>query len=85
MDQGKDVILVGHSAGGFLGSHALSEFTPAARKAAGKSGAVVKLAFVAGALFPPGHEHAAAPFMDVQVRNKPQAFQLSIPWARAPN
>ncbi|KUI59774.1 (S)-hydroxynitrile lyase [Cytospora mali] len=66
VDQGKDVLLVGHSAGAFLGSHALREFTPKARKDAGKPGAVVKLAFVTGALFPPGHEHGAAPFMDVQ-------------------
>lgn len=67
VDQGKDVLLVGHSAGAFLGSHALKEFTPQARKEAGKAGQVTKLAFVAGALFPPGHEHSPAPFMDVQV------------------
>ncbi|PSS02403.1 Alpha/beta hydrolase fold-1 [Coniella lustricola] len=66
VNQGKDVVLVGHSAGAFLGSHALQEFTSKARKEAGTEGQVTKLAFVTGALFPPGHEHAPAPFMDVQ-------------------
>lgn len=67
MDQGKSVALVGHSAGAFLGSHVLQHLTPKAREEAGKSGAVVKLAFIAGALFTPGYVHATAPFMDIQV------------------
>lgn len=67
VSQGKDVLLVGHSAGAFLGSHALQELTPKARNDAGKPGAVVKLAFVTGAIFPPGHEHGPAPFIDIQV------------------
>ncbi|KAF3766652.1 alpha/beta-hydrolase [Cryphonectria parasitica EP155] len=68
VDQGKNVVLVGHSAGAFLGSHALQNLTPKAREEGGKpgAGAVVKLAFIAGALFPPGHEHGPAPFMNVQ-------------------
>lgn len=67
VDQGTNAVLVGHSAGAFLGSHALQHLTPKAREEAGKPGAVVKLAFVAGAIFPPGHAHGPAPFMDVQV------------------
>lgn len=78
MDQGKDVVVVGHSAGGFLGSHAVRDFTPAAREKAGKPGAVVKLAFVAGALFPPGHEHAPAPFMEVQVSSTFEVVPVSV-------
>lgn len=73
VDQGHDVLVVGHSAGAFLGSHALRELTPSARKVAGKPGAVVKLAFITGALFPPGHQHGPAPFMEVKV------YTLHIP------
>ncbi|KAL9621536.1 MAG: hypothetical protein Q9160_004066 [Pyrenula sp. 1 TL-2023] len=63
---GKDALVVAHSAGAFLASHALEELTPAARKRACKSGAVVKLVFVAGAIFPVEHVHRSAPFFDIR-------------------
>lgn len=83
VDQGKTVALVGHSAGAFLGSHALQHLTTKAREEAGKPGAVVKLAFITGALLPPGHDHGPAPFMDIQVgkRAHPNLHSLRI-WLR---
>lgn len=68
VEQGADVLVVAHSAGGFLAAHATQDLGKKARADAGKKGGVVKFAFLAGALFPPGHVHGPAPFMDIQVR-----------------
>lgn len=65
--QGDDVVLVLHSAGGFLGSEAmqgLSKKDP--EKVRGKGG-VVGIVFLSGAVFPEGHEHQALPFAVVDV------------------
>lgn len=68
VEMGKDVLVVAHSAGGFLSAHATQHLGTKARAEAGKKGGVAKFAFLAGALFPQGHEHGPAPFFDVKVQ-----------------
>ncbi|PYH91652.1 alpha/beta-hydrolase [Aspergillus ellipticus CBS 707.79] len=51
VERDEEVILVLHSAGGFLGSAAME---------------VVKIVFVAGAVFPEGYEHQPLPFAVVE-------------------
>lgn len=67
INQGKLLVLVGHSGGGLVAAHATQGLYVEERKAAGKTGGVVKLAFVTGAIFPVGHEHQDVPFADFQV------------------
>ena len=64
----KDVILVMHSAGGFLGSSAIKGLGSAARNAQGETGGVQKLVFLAAGLANEGYEHSPRPFIDYQVR-----------------
>lgn len=61
--RGEEVILVLHSAGGFLGSTAMEGLS----KSAVGQGGVVKIVFLAAAVFPEGHEHEDLPFAVVEV------------------
>ena len=61
VDQGKDVVLVLHSAGGFLGSNAAEGLDVQTRQKTGLKGGVAKIVFVAGAVFPEGFEHVPLP------------------------
>lgn len=61
-DQGKELLLVMHSAGSFIGSQAVKGQGLAERKSKGECGGVVKLVFLAGACFPEGTEHPDQPF-----------------------
>jgi len=67
VDTGKDVILVMHSAGGFLGSNAIEGWSLDARKKAGKQGGIRKPVFLAAGIFPEGTMHADAPFFEKDV------------------
>lgn len=57
VDEGKDVVLVAHSAGGFLSGAAIEGLEASKRKAAGKSGGVGKVVLLAADLLPGGMEH----------------------------
>ena len=63
-----ELILVCHSAGGFLGSHAIEGLSASARKRNGLNGGVLRLAFLAGAVFPEGTFHEDLWFFDIEVR-----------------
>ncbi len=67
LEQGKEVILAMHSAGGFLGSNAIEGMSVEERKAQGKDGGVRKLLFLTAGLVPEGTMHTTPPFCDVQV------------------
>ncbi|PYI11019.1 alpha/beta-hydrolase [Aspergillus sclerotiicarbonarius CBS 121057] len=58
----EEVILVLHSAGGFLGSAAMEGLS----KSAVRKGGVVKIVFLSGAVFPEGYEHQPLPFAVVE-------------------
>ncbi len=64
---GKEIILVMHSAGAFIGSQAIEGLGAEARKAKGEEGGVRKLVYLTGALFPEGAEHPDQPFFEVKV------------------
>lgn len=61
----EDVVLVLHSAGGFLGSEAMQGLSKKDRLE-GKGG-VIGIVFLAGAVFPEGYEHQPLPFAVVDV------------------
>ncbi|KJZ79772.1 hypothetical protein HIM_00486 [Hirsutella minnesotensis 3608] len=63
-DVGNDpVIVILHSAGGFLGSAAMQGLSVDARKKAGKPGGITRIIAVTAALAPSGFEHKPLPFM----------------------
>ncbi|OJJ43591.1 hypothetical protein ASPZODRAFT_136041 [Penicilliopsis zonata CBS 506.65] len=63
---GEDVLLVLHSAGGFLGSEAMQGLDRKTRHAAGETGGVVGIVFLAAAVFPQGYTHQPLPFAVVE-------------------
>ncbi|EHA18810.1 hypothetical protein CBS76997_1918 [Aspergillus niger] len=62
VQRGEEVILVLHSAGGFLGSAAMEGLS----KSAVGQGGIVKIVFLTAAVFPEGHEHEDMPFAVVE-------------------
>ncbi|KAJ5619236.1 hypothetical protein N7510_003220 [Penicillium lagena] len=64
--QGEDVLLVLHSAGGFIGSEAMQGLSKKQRKESGQKGGVVGIVFLSGAVFPEGYEHQPLPFAVVE-------------------
>lgn len=67
VEQDKDVVLVPHSAGGFLASGAIEDLESSKRAAAGKKGGVCKIVFLAAGILPEGAAHTSMPFMDFHV------------------
>lgn len=65
VESGKEVVMVMHSGGGFLGSNAIEGLGTKARGEA--KGGVIKLIFVAAAVFPEGFQHQPLPFFTVDV------------------
>lgn len=62
---GTEVVMVLHSAGGFLGSMAIEGLSVEERKAAGREkGGVRRLVFVAGAVWEEGFRHGPLPFFE---------------------
>lgn len=57
IEEGKELILVLHSAGGFLGSNAIKKLGVEARTKEGKKGGVRKLVYLAAALPEVGFDH----------------------------
>ncbi|KAK4690877.1 hypothetical protein P7C71_g6011, partial [Lecanoromycetidae sp. Uapishka_2] len=62
VDKGEEVVLVLHSAGGFLGSNAIEGLTVEVRRAKGLQGGVKKIVFLAGGVAPEGFKHQPLPF-----------------------
>lgn len=65
-DSGKEVVMVMHSAGGFIGSNAIEGLGIRTRGEA--KGGVIKLGSLAGAVFPEGFQHSPLPFFTIDVR-----------------
>lgn len=66
VSQGEDVVLVLHSAGGFLGSEAMEGLSKK-KDRQGEKGGVLGIVFLSGAVFPEGYEHQPLPFAVVDV------------------
>ena len=78
VDKGQHVVLVLHSAGGFLGSNAIEGLSLKARREKQLSGGVSKIVFLAGAIFPEGFKHGPLPFFTYDdVRSEPISFRQS--------
>ena len=69
VDQGRELVLVLHSGGGFLGSNAIEGLTLPPREKEGLAGGVKKIVFIAGAVFVEGFEHKPLPFFKIEVRS----------------
>ena len=67
VNAGEDVVLVLHSAGGFLGSEAANGLDVKARQEAGLKGGVSKIVFLAGAVWPEGYKHGPLPVFTYDV------------------
>lgn len=67
IDEEKTVILVCHSAGGFLGSGAIEGLSAKNLKKKGAKGGVAKIVFLAAGLAAEGYVHGKMPFMDFVV------------------
>lgn len=63
----KEIVLVMHSAGGFLGSNAIEGLSLGARKAQGKPGGVRRLLFLSAILLSEGAMHTPASLYDFRV------------------
>jgi hypothetical protein len=59
---GEDVVLVLHSAGGFLGSMAIEGLTRKAFRSKSLKGGVAKIVFLTAAVVPEGTPHGKPPF-----------------------
>lgn len=67
VDAEKEVVLVMHSAGGFIGSNAIKGLSVETRRKEGKNGGVRKLVFIAAALFPEEMAIPPMPFYEYDV------------------
>lgn len=67
VDADREVVMVLHSAGGFLGSNAIDSLGAKSRAERGLKGGVIKLVFLAGAIFPEGFKHSPLPFLTYDV------------------
>ena len=74
VEKGQHVVLVLHSAGGFIGSNAIEGLSLKARQEKELPGGVSKIVFVAGAVFPEGFKHAPLPFSTYDVRYHPNSL-----------
>ncbi|KAL8831699.1 MAG: hypothetical protein Q9191_000709 [Dirinaria sp. TL-2023a] len=64
--QEKDVVMVMHSGGGFLGSNAIESLSAKARRERGLKGGVIGIVFLSGAIYPEGFEHGDLPFGEIK-------------------
>lgn len=61
--KGQELLLIMHSAGGYIGSDAIQDFGLPFRKSHGLAGGVRKLVFLTGALMPEDSDHPTVPFL----------------------
>lgn len=66
---GREIVLVMHSAGAFLGSDAIQGLTKKARAKDGKAGGVMHIIFLSGGVVPEGYVHTLKTFAEADVRN----------------
>ncbi|KAF9692219.1 hypothetical protein EKO04_009523 [Ascochyta lentis] len=66
VSEGREVVIAGHSAGGFIGSSAVEALTRKSRIEAGKPGGVVAFAFICAGVFPLGFTTGPLPCFDIQ-------------------
>ena len=69
VEKNEDVVLVLHSAGGFIGSNAMEGLSAKTRKEKGQQGGVKGIVFISGAVFPEGFTHGPLPFAAAKVRS----------------
>ncbi|KAE8394363.1 hypothetical protein ETB97_007211 [Aspergillus alliaceus] len=62
VERDQEVLLVLHSAGGFIGSEAMEGLDKNAREKQGRKGGVIGIVFIAGAVVPEGYVHQPLPF-----------------------
>ena len=74
VEKGQHIVLVLHSAGGFIGSNAMEGLSLKARQEKELPGGVSKIVFVAGAVFPEGYKHTPLPFFTYDVRYYPNSL-----------
>lgn len=68
VEEGREIVLVCHSAGGVLGAAAVKDLSLKNRGEDGKKGGISKLVFLSAGLAPVGWRHPdVLPFYDVQV------------------
>lgn len=67
VNQEHDVMLVLHSAGGFIGSNAIEDLEVTARKEKGLKGGVKGIVFLTAGILPKGVEHQPLPFFEYDV------------------
>lgn len=67
VENGETVILVPHSAGGFLASNAIKGLGIQVRRENNLMGGVSKIVFLTGAIFPEGFKHGPLPFFTYDV------------------
>ena len=86
VDKNDDVVLVLHSAGGFIGSNAMEGLSIKARKEKGQQGGVRGIVFISGAVFPEGFQHGPLPFAVAKVRSgDPSSTSHSLSLRSFPN
>ena len=64
---GEEIVLILHSASGFLGSEAMEAFDVKSSKERGETGGVKGIVFLTAGLAPKGHQHGSLPFFDFKV------------------
>jgi Alpha/beta hydrolase family len=67
VSRGDNVLLVLHSAGGFLGSEAMQGLDVKQRRERGEKGGVVGIVFLTAGLIPEGFPHQTPPFWVIEV------------------
>lgn len=67
-EEAKEILLVLHSAGAFLGCMAIEGLSLKEREGKGQRGGVKKIVFLSGAIWQEGFQHGPLPFFDYQVR-----------------
>lgn len=79
VEEGRDVIVIAHSAGGFLSSEAVKGLSVKDRSSLQKKGGVRKMIFLTGMLIPEGTKHQNdQPFFNIQVDLSPLEELRSI-------
>ena len=80
VNKDQDVLLVTHSAGGFLGSNAIQDLETKTRQDKGLSGGVGMIVFLAGGILPEGFEHQALPFFKIDVCFPLRSLYTCLHW-----
>ena len=81
IEEGKELLLVMHSASEFLGFNTIEGLSTKERVTAGNKGGVQKLVFLAGVLLDEGVQHGPLPFFDYQVPFSPHPSVTFFPIA----